>query len=95
MTGVCGGEISYITLDYINVDESVVRDKVIIINTITPASASKFDALGALGLIYMSGTHSADIPYANIKKEEDFKKLEKMLQKKAFFISNKKSIVFY
>lgn len=95
ISGEGGGEISLISHDFETIDISMVHDKIVLIKTIFPALASKFDALGAIGIVYESGNHTADIPYVQLKHLDDFIKLESLKNKKMYFITHKKKILVY
>jgi len=92
---LAGGEASYVKLSYLATDLSVVKDKVVIIQEITPAAASKFEALDAIAIVYLTGTHSLKTAHAKVKTEKDFEQLVRAGKKKIVLLPKQKKIVAY
>ncbi len=90
-----GGEISYVDVSYITSDLSSVKDKIVVIEEISPAAASKFEVLDAVAFIYLTGSHSSPTPHAKIKNKQDFEKLKGSKKKKAVLLPKQKKIITY
>lgn len=95
VTELIGGEISFVESSISGIDLTNVRDKIVVIEEITPTIASKFEALDALAFIYLNGSHNAKIAHAKVTSNHEFDKLKKTKDKMAVLLPKRKKIVVY
>lgn len=95
VSAVSGGKITSVEVSYLQTDMSQIHKRVVIIPEITPAAASKFEALDAIAIVYHTGSHNSKIPHAKVKQMSDLDKIIKSSQKNLVLLPNIKRIIVY
>lgn len=92
-----GGEVFYCRNEqnYLTVSEENVKNKVIMVEKLTPHLRAKSEALGALGFAYLIKETNTNSPRARLKKKEDYETLSAKKQKMILFSSADKIGVAY
>ncbi len=91
-----GGHLSILTeKDFFTIQEAEVDDHIVCVENLSNQIDAKFDALGAIGAVYLKGEGSKLEGYAQLINEAEFKKLIESKGKYIAFSGHEKKVVVY
>lgn len=92
-----GGEVFYFKSEnlFFEINEEKINNKIIIVENLKPFISIKCEALGARGFIFLKGEPQTELPFAIIKKIDDFNKINNENRPFCLFSQNDQKVVFY
>lgn len=95
ISDTAGGKISYIDMNNSSATATQIKNKVIVVENLTPALASKFDALDGLAIVYLNGTHTSELKSAKVKNKAEFDKIATLKKENIVLLPTIKKIIVY